>query len=138
MAGASLTALAGNALEERADRLATASAGCRALHIDMPALSTPRLGDRAGLADELRAADIAPIELGAASRLLLKIMTTPDIPASVSVHGRVRGFASWPAGVSTSGQLAAAGLPGGAGVPRGSLRPYPGIDLITAARASLA
>ena len=82
MAGASLTALADRALEERADWLAHAGAGCRAVHIDMPAFSTPGLGDRAGLADELGVAGVAPVELGVASRLLLKIMTTPDLPAA--------------------------------------------------------
>ena len=91
MAGASLTALAGGALAERASRLAIAIAGCRAMHIDMPALSMSGVGDRDGLADELAAADVTPLELGAGSRLLLKIITTQGIPAK-SGHARPGGW----------------------------------------------
>ncbi|MGO8960740.1 MAG: SDR family NAD(P)-dependent oxidoreductase [Streptosporangiaceae bacterium] len=138
MAGAGLAALTSGALADRADRLARSSAGCRALHIDMAALSKPGLGDRAGLADELGAADVAPVELGTASRLLLKIMTTPGIPANLAVHGRVGGLVPWPTPVVTSGQLVAAGLPAGGRFLRETEVHYPGIELVCAAQLSLA
>ncbi len=130
MAGASLAALAGSALAERAERLSHETAGCRAVHIDMPALASAGLGGRAGLADELAAADVAAVELGTASRLLLKIMTTPDLPASLTMHGRVNGLASWPRPVVTTGQLAAAGLPAGGRFLRETAVHYPGIEIV--------
>jgi enediyne polyketide synthase len=138
MAGASLTALAGSALAERARRLAMATDGCRAMHIDMPAVSMAGMGDRDGLAKELAAADIMLLDLGAGSRLLLKMMTTQGIPASLAMHGRVGGLASWPAQVVTKGQLAAAGLPAGGRFLRETAVHYPGTEFVCTARLSLA
>ena len=60
-------------------------------------------------------------------------MTTPDLPRSLAVHGRVGGLAAAPAPVITAAELAAAGLPHGGRFLREVAVHYPGIELICSA-----
>ena len=136
--GAALHALSAAALETRAAQLAAASIGCQSRHIDLPAWTTGEYGDRPDLAAELAAADIAPLEVGAASRLLLKILTTPGLPPSVALHGRAGGAALMHPPTVTGAALAAAGLTGGGRFLRETVLHYPGIELICSAGLSLA
>jgi enediyne polyketide synthase len=134
LAGGSVTALSSGALAARATQLATAG-HCRSLHVDIPAWSTTGLGDRQELTDQLAAAGTAPLDVSVASRLLLKIMTTGELPDRLALHGRVAGPA---AGLSPAAPdlpaaaLAAAGLPGGGRFARDVRVYYPGIELICA------
>ncbi len=137
LAGASLHALSRGALASRAVQLAAASIGCQVLHLDLPAWSAGRLGETPELAAELAAADCAKLDIGVASRLLLKIMTTPGLPRSLAVHGRVGRLAAVPAPVITAAELAAAGLPGGGRFLREVAVHYPGIELVCSAALSL-
>jgi hypothetical protein len=138
LAGASKHALSSGALASQAARLADASLGCQHLHLDMPAWSTGGLGDRPELAAELAAADSPALDLGAASRMLLKLMSTPGRPASVALHGRVGGLAASAAPVITRAELSAAGLARGGRFLREVAVHYPGIELICSARLTLA
>ena len=139
--GGAVTALSSAALATTAGELAAAGGG-RSLHIDIPGWSSPGLGDRSELADYLAAAGTMAIDVGAASRLLLKIMTTPELPERVALHGRVSGPAARITSVPeraevTPDQLAAAGLPGGGRFLANALVHYPGIELICAPSLSL-
>ena len=137
LAGASLHALSSGALASRANQLAAVSIGCEVLHLDLPAWSSGGLGEPPELAAELAAADCTTLDVGVASRLLLKIMTTPGLPRSLAVHGRVGGLAAVPAPVITAAELAAAGLPGGGRFLREVAVHYPGIELVCSAALSL-
>ncbi len=139
--GGAVTALSSAALATKAGELAAAGSG-RSLHIDIPGWSSSGLGDRSELADYLAAAGTMAIDVGAASRLLLKIMTTPELPERVALHGRVRGPAARITSVPeraeiTPDQLAAAGLPGGGRFLANTLVHYPGIELICAPSLAL-
>ena len=137
-AGASSHALSSGALASRGAQLAAASIGCRSLHLDLPAWSSGGFGDRPELAAELVAAGTALVDIAAASRLLLKSMTTPDLPRNITVHGRVGGLAAAPAPVITTAELAAAGLAGGGRFLREVSVYYPGTELVCTAGLSLA
>ena len=65
-------------------------------------------------------------------------MTTPGLPPSLAVHGRVGGLAAVPAPVITTAELAAAGLPGGGRFLREVAVHYRGIELVCSAALSLA
>lgn len=137
LAGESMLALATGALAGRAGQLARAADNCQSLHVDIPAWSTGGLGDRPELADEFAATGTAPIDLGAASRLLLKIMTTSGLPDRLTMHGRVSGPAARTARPLDTAELRAAGLPSGGRFLRNVKVYYPGIELICEARLSL-
>ncbi len=134
LAGGSVTALSSGALAARATQLAAAGS-CRSLHVDIPAWSTTGLGDRQKLTDRLAAAGTAPLDVSVASRLLLKIMTSRELPGRLALHGRVAGPAT---GISPAApelpaaDLTAAGLPGGGRFVRDMRVYYPGIELICA------
>jgi enediyne polyketide synthase len=138
LAGFGLHALARGALVSRAAELAGARTGCRALHVDLPAWSTQRLGEHPELAAQLAAADTAALDVGAASRLLLRVLTTPSLPPSLALHGRVGGLASCRPPVITADELAAAGLQRGGRFVRDVTVHYPGVELVCTARLSLA
>ena len=136
--GGSVHALRDAALASRAVQLADSSIGCRALHLDFPAWTAGGFGDRPELAAELAAAGTTVLDIGTASRLLLKIMTTPGLPRSLAVHGRVSGLAATPVPAITAAELGRAGLPGGGRFLREMSVYYPGVELISSARLSLA
>ncbi len=137
LAGAGLHTLGCAALASRAAELAAARTGCRALHLDLPAWSTRGLGEPPGLAAQLAAADTPALDVGAASRLLLKVLTTPGLPPRLALHGRVGGLASRRPPVITTGELAVAGLPRGGRFLREVAVHYPGAELVCTARLSL-
>ncbi len=89
MAGESLLAHSSGLLAEQALRLSGAIPGCRAMHVDWPGWSGAGLGERASLAAGLSRAGIMPIPVEQGSRLLLKMLATPELPARIAVHGRV-------------------------------------------------
>jgi hypothetical protein len=130
LAGASLLAVAGGSLAQQARRLADAIPGCQALHVDWPSWAGPDTpGQRA-------AGGVDPITVRDGSRMLIKLLGTPALPARLAVHGRV--------GVPAPQALA--GPPGadpvaawtGAGRFTSDVRlHYPGIELICEARLSL-
>ena len=135
LVGGSVLALGSGALAGRAAQLAAGLRGCRSLHVEMPGWSTGGLGDGPALADRLAAAGMAPVDVGTASRLLLKIMTTPGLPARVAVHGRVGGARQHAA--PARAELEAAGLQDGGRFVADVRLYYPGIELICAPRLSL-
>jgi enediyne polyketide synthase len=108
--------------------------GCRALHVDWPAWSGPGLGQRASLADRLARSGAAPIGVKDGSRLLLKTLTTPDLPNRLAVHGRVGVPGPPPIAVS-------APRPRDARLPGRFLEEiqvyYPGVELVCDARLSV-
>ncbi len=138
LAGAGLHALGCGALASCAAELAATRPGCQTLHVDLPAWSTQGLGQSPGLAAQLAAADTPALDVSAASRMLLKILTTPDMPARLALHGRVGGLASRRPPVITAGELVLAGLPRGGRFLREVAVHYPGIELICTARLSVA
>ncbi|MBO0825868.1 MAG: polyketide synthase dehydratase domain-containing protein, partial [Actinobacteria bacterium] len=136
--GAGVHTLDRGALASRAAEIAAAQPDCQHVHLDQPAWTARGLGERPKLVNQLAAADTPPIGLAAASRLLLRAFTTPGRPASIAVHGRVGGLARRPAPTISSEELAAAGMPKGGRFLRQVAVHYPGIELICAARISLA
>jgi enediyne polyketide synthase len=134
LAGEGLLALASGSLAERAERMADGVPGCRALHVDWPAWSGPGLGQRASLADRLASSGASPIGVTEGSRLLLKTLSTPDLPTRLAVHGRV--------GVPGPPPIAlSAPRPGDARLPGRFLEEiqvyYPGVELVCDARLSV-
>ena len=138
LAGAGLHALDCSAVASSAAELAAARTGCAALHLDLPAWRTGGLGERPGLAEQLAAADTTALDIGAASRLLLRVMTTPGLPRRLALHGRIGGLASRRPPVITAAELAVAGLPRGGRFLREVAVHYQRIELICTARLSLA
>jgi len=138
LAGAGLHALGCGTLASRAAEIAAANSGCRVLHIDMPPWSDAGLGDGQELSGRLSTADTQSMRVFDASKLLLKLMTTADLPESLAVHGRVDGLASARAQIVSGDELAAAGLPRGGRFLREIAVHYPGTELICSARLSLA
>jgi enediyne polyketide synthase len=137
LAGASVLALGSGALAGRAEQLAAATAGCRSLHVSFPAWSTGGLGDPPSLADDFAAAGTAPIDVSVASRQLLKILTTADLPDRLAVHGQVSGPAARMASTPSAADLAAAGLANGGRFLQDVRLYYPGTELVCAPRLSL-
>jgi acyl transferase domain-containing protein len=138
LAGASLHALSSAALASQAAELAAGGVGCQVLHLDLPTWSVPGLGERPELAEELAAADTDALDLGVASRLLLKVVSTARVPRNLAIHGRVGGLPAAPAPVITHAEMAAAGLADGAAFLREVNVNYPGAELICSAGLSLA
>jgi enediyne polyketide synthase len=138
LAGAGLHALGCGALVSRAAELVAARTGCQALHVDLPGWLTRGLGERPDLASRLADADTPALDVSTASRLLLKILTTPALPTRLALHGRVGALASRRPPVITAGELVAAGLPHGGRFLRQVAVYYPGVELICTARLSLA
>jgi len=144
LSGAGQHALTSAALASRAAQLANGRSDCRALHVDLPAWSDGGLGDRPGLAAELAEGGTAPMDAGTASRLLLRLLTSPHLLTasglhpSFAVHSRVDGLATGPAGGITAAELAAAGLPRGGRFLREVAVHYPGVELVCSAAVSLA
>jgi enediyne polyketide synthase len=130
LAGAGLLALASGALAESAERLASGIPGCRALHVDWPAWSQNEPGRPDALSGELARAGASSIGVPEGSRLLLKVLATPDLPARVAVHGRV----GVPAPPAVTAAVSAR--------PRGRFLEdirveYPGVEIVCDARLSL-
>jgi len=128
--GAGLLALASGVLAESAERVASGIPGCRAVHVDWPAWSQTGPGAPDALSAELARAGVSTIAIPEGSRLLLKALATPELPARVAVHGRV--------GVPAPPAVAAAA----ATMPRGrflqNIRAhYPGVELVCDASLSL-
>jgi enediyne polyketide synthase len=124
MAGESLLALASSSLAEQAERLSDVIPGCQALHIDWPGWAGSGLGERPGLAAGLARAQISPLPVQEGSRLLLKMLATPDLPNRIAVHGRI--------GAATPPPVAAAGpgqQPGGRFLETLRVH-YPGVELV--------
>jgi enediyne polyketide synthase len=138
LAGAGMQALGSGVLASRAASLASASAGCRALHLDLPAWSAENLGEPPELTAALTAADCPALEISAASRMLLKVLMTADLPGRLTLHGRIGGLATRPAPSVSQAAMAAAGLPGGARFLQEVSVHYPGIELVAEVRMSLA
>ena len=132
LAGQSMLALASGSLAEQAQRLSDAISGCRAVHVDWPGWSGAGFGERADLAAWPARAGIQPIPIRHGSRLLLKMLATPGLPARVAVHGR--------AGVPAP-RAVAASWPRPAAAPGRFLEinrvHYPGVELVCDARLSL-
>jgi 3-oxoacyl-(acyl-carrier-protein) synthase/NADP-dependent 3-hydroxy acid dehydrogenase YdfG len=134
LAGEGLLALASGSLAELGERLAARIDGCRAMHVDWPAWAGSGLGDRPGFAQSLARAGTAPVAIRDGSRLLLKMLATPELPSRITVHGRIG--TRRPA---ASGGTAPVSLPGGrAGrFLERVLVHYPGVELVCEARLSL-
>jgi len=122
--GGACDGLASGLLAEQARRQAAGLPRCRALHIDWAPWAEPDTrGTDPGAAMRVSVPD--------AARLLISMLTTPDLPHRVAVHGRLR----------ESG--AAAVLAGTAGPPlRGRFLDtvrvhYPDVELVVDARLSL-
>ena len=123
MGRAGLLALASGSLASQAERAAETIPGCRALHIDWPAWSGQEQSERHGVADRLARAGVRLIPVNEGSRLLLKMLTTPDFPASVAVHGRIGLLGRPPAAWRWNGRFLQA------------VRAYcPGVELVCEAR----
>jgi enediyne polyketide synthase len=90
MAGGAMTALSSGTLAARAAQLA-AERHCRKIHIEIPAWAGAGLGTRPAVIAGMAAAGTTPLEVGVASRLLLKVMTAADLPERIALHGRVSG-----------------------------------------------
>lgn len=130
LAGAGLQALAGAALAESAQRAASGIDGCRALHIDWPGWAEQDPGRQEIPAGELSSSQASAIGVEQGSRLLLKALATPGLPARVAIHGRV--------GVPEPPAVAAAGCTQPSGRFLEYVRvDYPGVELVCDARLSL-
>jgi enediyne polyketide synthase len=126
MGRAGLLALASGSLASQAERAAETIPGCQSLHIDWPAWSGSEQDDRHGVPDRLARAGVTLIPVNEGSRLLLKMLTTPDFPASVAVHGRIGLLGRPPAAWRWSGRFLQA------------VRAYyPGVELVCEARISM-
>ena len=130
LAGAGLQALAGAALAESAGRVASGIERCRAMHIDWPGWAGQDPGPHGQAAGEFSGPGATPIGMQQGSRLLLKALATPGLPARVAIHGRV--------GVPEPPAVAAAGCPQPLGRFLEYVRvDYPGVELVCDARLSL-
>ena len=126
MGRAGLLALASGSLASQAERTAETIPGCQALHIDWPAWSGSEQDEPHGVPDRLARAGVTLIPVNEGSRLLLKMLTTPDFPASVAVHGRIGLLGRPPAAWRWSGRFLQA------------VRAYyPGVELVCEARISV-
>jgi enediyne polyketide synthase len=135
MAGRSLLALSSGHLAARAQRLSDAIGGCQALHVDWPGWSGAGLGEPADLATGLARAGIMPIPVSEGSRMLLRMLTTPELPARVAVHGRI-GVPAPSAVGHAAPQPPAAAAKHGRFVEVMRVH-YPGVELVCEARLSL-
>jgi enediyne polyketide synthase len=135
MAGRSLLALSSGSLAEQAQRMSDAIPGCRALHVDWPGWAGTGLGEQADLAARLARARIMPISIDEGSRMLLKMLTTPDLPAHIAVHGRIGVPA--PSAVADAGsQPPPCAAPGDRFLEVIRVH-YPGVELVCEATLSL-
>ncbi len=134
LAGEGLLALASASLAERAERMADAIPGCRAVHVDWPAWSGPALGQRASLVDGLARSGATAIDVQEGARLLLKALATPGLPRRVAVHGRVGVPA--PAAIAAAAPAAPAAKVGRRFLQNVRVQ-YPGIELVCEARLTL-
>jgi enediyne polyketide synthase len=136
LAGESLLALSSGSLAGQAQQLSDAIDGCRAVHVDWPGWSGTGLGERADLAARLAQAKIAAIPIEEGSRLLLKALATPGLPARIAVHGRV----GVPAPAAVGGGVTA-GQPAGTAAGGRFLTNlrvhYPGVELVSEATLAL-
>ena len=132
MAAESLLAHSSGLLAEHALHLSDAIPGCRAMHVDWPGWSGTGLGERADLAAGLARTGITAIPVEQGSRLLLKMLATPELPARIAVHGRVGVPA--PAAIGDARPQP----PGYGGRLLEILRVhYPGVELVSEAGLSL-
>ncbi len=129
MAGQGILAAVTGALAARGEQLAAPVPGCRALHVDWPGWA----GTGDGARPSPGGAGSDSLETAEASRLLLKILSTPGLPGRLAVHGRAGVPPPWP--VALSGQARRAPAPGR--FTGEVLVHYPGAELITQASLSL-
>ena len=132
LAGEGMLALTSAALAERAVQMSDGIAGCRSVHVDWPAWSGPGLGQRASLVGGLSRAGAAALPVREGSRLLLKALATPDLPASVALHGRV----GVPEPAAIAAETPAGTAPGRRFLEHVRLH-YPGVEFVCEARLSL-
>ena len=132
LAGEGLLALSSASLAEWAARLSDSMPGCRAAHVDWPAWAGAGLGQRHSLVDGLARSGATAIGVREGSRLLLKALATPGLPARVAVHGRV----GVPAPSAIAAAAPAARLTGGRFLEHVQVH-YPGIELVCEARLTL-
>lgn len=83
-----LLALATGTLAEHASRLAADVGDCRAIHLDWPVWAGTEAGQSADLALCCDRAGFATLPVDDGARMLLKTLTTADLPARLAVHGR--------------------------------------------------
>ncbi|HEX9064576.1 MAG TPA: polyketide synthase dehydratase domain-containing protein, partial [Streptosporangiaceae bacterium] len=117
-------------LADLGERVASASPGCRALHVDWPGWRGDGLGERPDLARLLADAGITAIGVAEAARQLLKAFGQAGLPGRIAVHGR--------AGVPAPRPVAVAGArrsrPGAVAPGRFTERVlvnYPGVEVVT-------
>ena len=136
MAGEGVTALASAALADYGERVAAASPGCRALHVDWPGWEGDGLGQRAGLGALLASAGITAIPVAEGSRQLLKAFGRGDLPGRLEVHGRAGVPAPRPVAVAGSRRTREGTAPGGRFAERVQVL-YPGVEVVTEATLAL-
>jgi len=83
--GESHYALANGVLRAAAERLAQ----CRVLNIEWSVWSGAGMGERLGVVDRLADSDVTPIPVSEGVELFLRLLSTPDLPVTVSVRGRL-------------------------------------------------
>jgi enediyne polyketide synthase len=145
MAAEGLLAHSSGLLAEQALHLSDAIPGCRAMHVDWPGWSGTGLGERADLAAGLARTGISAIPVEQGSRLLLKMLATPELPARIAVHGRVGVPAPAAIGDARPQPPGPGSRPPGPDGPDGPggrfleiLRVhYPGVELVSDARLAL-
>ena len=139
--GEGLLALAGGTLASAAERLAASMPACRAVHVDWAPWADDDLTEPGRLAESLRQAGVTPITAGSASRLLLKMLATPDLPGRLAVHGRAGAPAPVAIGAAASqrpGRGSTAAEPAASRFLEVTRLHYPGVELVSEARLSLA
>ncbi|RKT54573.1 type I polyketide synthase [Saccharothrix australiensis] len=87
LAGESHYALANGVLRAEVERLRLP--GCRVLNVDWSVWAGVGMAERLGAVDALARGDITPISVEEGTDLLLRLLSGPDTPVSVSVHGRL-------------------------------------------------
>jgi len=135
LAGESATALATGAITDQGERLAAASSGCRAVHVDWPAWSGSGFGERTDLTEAMELAGFAPMPVGEGSRLLLKLLAHPELPPRLAVHGRAGHRTPRPIALAALAAQEAGARPRGRFAERIVLH-YQGVELITEATVS--
>ncbi|MGI9006756.1 MAG: beta-ketoacyl synthase N-terminal-like domain-containing protein [Streptosporangiaceae bacterium] len=130
MAAEGTTALASAALADYGDRVAAASPGCRALHLDWPGWDGDGLGERAGFGALLAGAGISAIPVAEGSRQLLKALGRDGRPGRLAVHGRAGVPAPRPIAVAGARRTRENTAPAGRFAERVPVH-YPGVEVVT-------
>ena len=130
-------ALSSGALASRARRAGRRWCGCQQLHLDMPAWSATASATARNWPTSWPQPTHPRWRSAPPAGLLLKVMTTPGVPAALALHGRVGGLAAVPAPVITPAELSRGWTAARRPVPARSAVHYPGIELICSASLSL-